>query len=122
MIAAAPYLVLLAQLHSRGLCTYSQNPTLQLDMEHQSLWNLYQMRGLIERRHGQWIATDSKSPRHIPWASQYGGPDHIVFGHDSRKGLQVGHRPQGFMAPILIKGTWPAESCLEVPSCLRGQR
>ena len=63
-------------------------------MEHQSLWNLYQMRGLIERRHGQWIATDSKNPRHIPWASQYGGPDHIVFGHDSRKGLQVGQPAQ----------------------------
>lgn len=61
----------------------------QLDMEHQSLWNLYQMRGLIEKRHGRWIATDSKSPKHIPWASQYAGPDHIVFGHDSRKGLQV---------------------------------
>ena len=60
-----------------------------MDLERQSLWNLYQMRGLIRRAHGAWIATDSKSGKHIPWATEYSGPEHVLFGHDSRKGLQV---------------------------------
>ena len=61
----------------------------QVNLERQSLWDMYQMRGLFERSHGRWIATDSKSTKIIPWATQWEGPEHVLFGHDSRKGLQV---------------------------------
>ena len=65
------------------------NLRMQIALERQSLWDMYQMRGLIARSHGRWIATNSKSSKITPWATRYNGPDHVLFGHDSRKGLQV---------------------------------
>ena len=74
---------------SGGSAASEAHCTAQIDMEHQSLWNLYQMRALIGKRHGEWIATSSKRHKHTAWATVYSGPDHILFGHDSRRGLQV---------------------------------
>ena len=33
-------------------------------------------------------ARDANRGEGLPWASQWRGPEHIIFGHDARRGLQ----------------------------------
>lgn len=37
---------------------------------------------------GKWEVLEEKAPDSLSWASQWPGPEHVVFGHDAVRGLQ----------------------------------
>lgn len=60
---------------------------------HQQLWAVCSMRVLFLGADGVWRPFDGeKTPTPIgslPWAQCWGGPQHVVFGHDSKRMLQL---------------------------------
>lgn len=57
-------------------------------LDKQSLYNLYEVREVVPTdNEGHWRMT-KEGESGEDWASIYEGPTHIVFGHDSKRGLQ----------------------------------
>ena len=52
------------------------------------------MRELAPGDDTRWHGLEANPDRGkgIPWAQAWGGPDHVVFGHDHQRGLQVKQR------------------------------
>ena len=63
---------------------------LQIPLKHQLLPDLYHMREVGPGDDTKWRGIEGK-PRGQgkPWAEVWEGPQHVVFGHDSHRGLQV---------------------------------
>lgn len=60
----------------------------QTALDKQSLYNLYEVREVVPTdNEGHWRMT-KEGESGEDWASIYEGPTHIVFGHDSKRGLQ----------------------------------
>lgn len=61
-----------------------------VELEKQEIDNMINLRtvkpALDKANIDSWTASSSKSDR--PWASIYSGPEHVIFGHDARRGLQ----------------------------------
>jgi len=75
-----------------------------IEMQKQRPWNLLNMRNIIERptpKHGDlMINNQPATPRQsyegtgyhdlgAPWVQLYSGPEHIFFGHDAKRNLQI---------------------------------
>eukprot|EP00884_Botryococcus_braunii_P005168 jgi/Botrbrau1/14652/Bobra.0108s0013.1 len=61
----------------------------EVEVERQYLSVLYQLRE-VKRVRGVWVPIQDKSclGEGTPWAQVYDGDAHVIFGHDSRRGLQ----------------------------------
>lgn len=72
-----------------GLCIVHAGVDPQRGLSAGDEWTLTQIRSIDPR--------GKPSPRHDyePWASRYTGDPHIVFGHNSRLGLQLAPRATG---------------------------
>ena len=60
-------------------------------LECQSLENLTHMRNITQEDYfsGRGLVGSSKVDQGEAWASLWPGPDHVYFGHDARRGLQL---------------------------------
>lgn len=59
-----------------------------LDIHHQSFLEYNKMRNLIQRENG--VFESIEKPKHgVAWASIWPGPEHVYFGHDAKRGLQL---------------------------------
>lgn len=60
-------------------------------LECQSLENLTHMRNITHEDYfsGRGLVGSSKADQGEAWASLWPGPDHVYFGHDARRGLQL---------------------------------
>jgi len=63
---------------------------LQIPLESQLIPDLYHMREVGPGDDSKWRGMEGK-PRGLgtPWAQVWEGPQHVIFGHDSKRGLQV---------------------------------
>mmetsp|Transcript_39158 Transcript_39158/g.79050 ORF Transcript_39158/g.79050 Transcript_39158/m.79050 type:complete len:286 (+) Transcript_39158:65-922(+) len=57
-------------------------------MEQQEFRNLLFMRTLSKNSDGSWQAMEQDAAGSSPWAGQWQGPPHVVFGHDAKRRLQ----------------------------------
>ena len=64
---------------------------MQVPLEDQLLVDLYRMRELAPGDDTKWHGLEANPDRGqgVPWATVWGGPQHIIFGHDHQRGLQV---------------------------------
>ena len=60
----------------------------QIPLQRQSLWDLFNVRELIQEKDGGWRMAEKNVERGVEWATMWNGPEHIIFGHDSGRGLQ----------------------------------
>ena len=60
-------------------------------LEQQSLENLTHMRNISQKDYfsGYGLVGSSKVDEGEAWASLWPGPEHVYFGHDARRGLQL---------------------------------
>jgi len=59
-------------------------------LQDQDMYSMYSMRDLRKCViRDSWIPLERKIQESIPWASQWQGPEHVIFGHDSSRRLQV---------------------------------
>lgn len=77
-------------LPSHGLTVVHAGLVPEIPLEHQLLPDLYHMREVGPGDDTQWRGMEGKPERGLgtPWAQVWDGPQHVVFGHDSKKGLQ----------------------------------
>ena len=65
-------------------------------MEQQKLHDICHMRDVLQHDDGSFEAFESKAPDGAKaWASQWPGPDHVVFGHDAKRKLQLERHATG---------------------------
>lgn len=58
-----------------------------IPLEEQQPVDMYKMRNLIEN--SETLQPTSSDKEGVPWASKWKGPEHVYFGHDAKRGLQV---------------------------------
>eukprot|EP00240_Pyramimonas_obovata_P006165 CAMPEP_0118948224 /NCGR_PEP_ID=MMETSP1169-20130426/47427_1 /TAXON_ID=36882 /ORGANISM="Pyramimonas obovata, Strain CCMP722" /LENGTH=317 /DNA_ID=CAMNT_0006894601 /DNA_START=373 /DNA_END=1326 /DNA_ORIENTATION=+ len=51
--------------------------------------HMVEMRELVRKDSGAWKAVKQKDKNSVPWAPQWPGPSHLIFGHDARRGFQA---------------------------------
>jgi hypothetical protein len=68
-------------------------------LEQQQLWDVYTMRVLFQLPDGSWRAYEGEKTLTpigaVPWAPCWRGLPHCVFGHDSKRGLQLAPHATG---------------------------
>eukprot|EP00210_Caulerpa_lentillifera_P006551 g6256.t1 len=56
----------------------------------QDMFSMYKMRDLKKCEiRNSWIPLERGTEESTPWASQWQGPEHVIFGHDSTRRLQL---------------------------------
>ena len=61
---------------------------MQIPLDRQSLEALYEVREVVPSERGMWRMAKKGLEEGLEWASVWNGPEHIVFGHDAKRGLQ----------------------------------
>jgi len=60
-----------------------------LPLESQTFRDLLWVRDLKASPDGRWSGLETEAEGSVPWAGVWQGPEHIVFGHDARRKVQL---------------------------------